>query len=108
MHSGYLTAANAARAWPLVQDPVRLFMRASTGSLVLERNMTYMHMHIHAHAHVHVHVELASNSDPNAIKATGVSSGGGSRTPLLFTFNGSPRLTNATQLGTLAVIAMWH
>ena len=93
MHSGYLTAANAARAWPLVQDPVRLFMRASTGSLVLERNMN---------------VELASNSDPNAIKATGVSSGGGSRTPLLFTFSGSPRLTNATQLGTLAVIAMWH
>ena len=40
MHSGYLTAANAARVWPLVQDPVQLFIQASTGSLVLERNMT--------------------------------------------------------------------
>ena len=37
IHSGYLTAANAARVWLLVQDPVLLFIRVSTDSLV--RNM---------------------------------------------------------------------
>ena len=39
IHSGHLTAANAARVWLLVQDPVLLFIRVWTDSLVLERNM---------------------------------------------------------------------
>ena len=34
-----MTAVNSARVWLLVQDPVLLFIRVSTDSLVLERNM---------------------------------------------------------------------